>query len=73
MIQRMDHVGVVVRDLEAATAFFGELGLETDGEARVEGSWVDRVNGLDGVKVDIVMMRTPDGQGRGRVDPIRDT
>jgi catechol 2,3-dioxygenase-like lactoylglutathione lyase family enzyme len=63
-IQRMDHVGVVVDDLEAAIAFFVELGLELEGEAAVEGRWVDRVAGLDGVRVDIAMMRTPDGHGR---------
>jgi catechol 2,3-dioxygenase-like lactoylglutathione lyase family enzyme len=64
MIERMDHVGVVVDDLEAATAFFVELGLVLEGEAAVEGRWVDRVNRLDGVRVDIAMMRTPDGHGR---------
>src|SRR3979409_2712200 len=63
-IQRMDHVGVVVDDLEAAIAFFAELGMELEGEAPIEGPWVDRVNGLDGVRVDIAMMRTPDGHGR---------
>jgi catechol 2,3-dioxygenase-like lactoylglutathione lyase family enzyme len=63
-IQRMDHVGVVVDDLEAAISFFVELGMELEGEAPIEGPWVDRVNGLDGVRVDIAMMRTPDGHGR---------
>ncbi len=63
-IQRMDHVSVVVDDLEAAKAFFFELGMELEGEAPIEGRWVDRVNGLDGVRVDIAMMRTPDGHGR---------
>ena len=63
-IQRMDHVSVVVDDLEAAIAFFVELGMELEGEAPIEGPWVDRVNGLDGVRVDIAMMRTPDGHGR---------
>jgi catechol 2,3-dioxygenase-like lactoylglutathione lyase family enzyme len=63
-IQRMDHVGVVVDDLEAATAFFVELGLELEGEAAVEGRWVDRVVGLDDVRVDVAMVRTPDGHGR---------
>jgi catechol 2,3-dioxygenase-like lactoylglutathione lyase family enzyme len=62
-IQRMDHVGVVVDDLEAAIAFFVELGMELEGEAPIEGRWVDRV-GLDGVRVDIAMMRTPDSHGR---------
>ena len=63
-IQRMDHVSVVVDDLEAAKAFFVELGMELEGEAPIEGDWVDRVNGLDGVRVDIAMMRTPDGHSR---------
>jgi catechol 2,3-dioxygenase-like lactoylglutathione lyase family enzyme len=62
-IERMDHVGVVVDDLEAAIAFFGELGLELDGQTTVEGRWVDRVAGLDDVRADIAMMRTPDGHG----------
>jgi catechol 2,3-dioxygenase-like lactoylglutathione lyase family enzyme len=63
-IQRMDHVSVVVDDLQAATAFFVELGMELEGETAVEGRWVDRVAGLDGVRVDIAMVRTPDGHGR---------
>ena len=63
-IQRMHHVSVVVDDLEAAKAFFLELGMELEGEAPIEGPWVDRVNGIDGVRVDIAMMRTPDGDGR---------
>jgi catechol 2,3-dioxygenase-like lactoylglutathione lyase family enzyme len=63
-IQRMDHVSVVVDDLEAAIAFFVELGMELEGEAPIEGPWVDRVSGLDGVRVDIAMMRTPDGHSR---------
>ena len=60
----MDNVLIVVDDLEAATAFFVEIGMELEGEAPVEGRWVDRVVGLDGVRVDIAMMRTPDGHGR---------
>ncbi len=63
-IQRMDHVSIVVDDLAAATAFFVELGLELQGEAPVEGDWVDRVVGLDGVRSQIAMMQTPDGHGR---------
>ena len=63
-IQRMDNVGVVVDDLEAATAFFVELGLELEGEAAAGGRWADRVAGLDGVRVDVAMVRTPDGHGR---------
>jgi catechol 2,3-dioxygenase-like lactoylglutathione lyase family enzyme len=60
-IQRMDHVGLVVEDLQAAIAFFVELGMELEGEMPVEGTWVDRVVGLEDVRVDIAMMRTPDG------------
>lgn len=63
-IQRMDHVGIVVEDLAAAKAFFVELGLELQGEASVEGGWVDRVVGLEGVRSEIAMMETPDGHGR---------
>ena len=63
-IQRMDNVLIVVDDLEAATAFFVELGMELEGKTQVEGDWVDRTVGLDGVRADIVMMRTPDGHGR---------
>jgi catechol 2,3-dioxygenase-like lactoylglutathione lyase family enzyme len=65
-IQRMEHVGIVVDDLAAAMAFFVELGLELEGEAPVEGRWVDRVVGLEGVRADIAVMRTPDGHGRPR-------
>jgi catechol 2,3-dioxygenase-like lactoylglutathione lyase family enzyme len=61
----MDHVGIVVDDLAAAIAFFTELGMERDGRAmRVEGAWVDRVVGLDDVRVEVAMMRAPDGHGR---------
>jgi catechol 2,3-dioxygenase-like lactoylglutathione lyase family enzyme len=63
-IQRLEHVGIVVDDLAAATAFFVELGLELQGEASVDGAWVDRVVGLDGVRAEIAMMQTPDGHGR---------
>ncbi|MGA9876041.1 MAG: VOC family protein [Solirubrobacteraceae bacterium] len=63
-IQRMDHVGVVVDHLATATAFFIELGLKLQGESPVEGGWVDRVVGLEGVRAEIVMMETPDGHGR---------
>jgi catechol 2,3-dioxygenase-like lactoylglutathione lyase family enzyme len=62
-LRRMDHVGIVVDDLEAATAFFTELGLEPRGDGSVEGEWVDRVVGLDGIHVDFAMMKTPDGNG----------
>jgi catechol 2,3-dioxygenase-like lactoylglutathione lyase family enzyme len=63
-IQRMDHVGIVVDDLADAVAFFVELGLELQGEAPVEGDWVDRVVGLEGVRAQIAMLQTPDGHGR---------
>ena len=64
MIQRMDNVLIVVKDLEAAKAFFAELGMELEGETTVEGPWVDQTVGLDDVRADIAMMRTPDGLGR---------
>ena len=63
-IQRMEHVGIVVDDLAAATAFFVELGLELQGAGAVEGGWVDRVVGLEGVRAEIAMLETPDGHGR---------
>jgi catechol 2,3-dioxygenase-like lactoylglutathione lyase family enzyme len=63
-ILRMDNVGIVVDDLKAAIAFFVELGLELEGETTVEGPLVDRVVGLDGVRSDIAMLRTPDGHSR---------
>lgn len=63
-IQRMDNIAIVVDDLAAAKAFFVELGLELEGEATLEGSVVDRLVGLEGVRSDIAMMRTPDGHGR---------
>jgi catechol 2,3-dioxygenase-like lactoylglutathione lyase family enzyme len=63
-IQRMEHVGIVVEDLAAATEFFADLGLALQGEGPVEGGWVDRVVGLDGVRADIAIMQTPDGHGR---------
>ena len=70
-IKRLDHVSVVVDDLAAAIAFFTTLGMEREGEALVEGPWVDRVNGLEGIQVDIVMMRTPDGHGRLELTKFR--
>lgn len=63
-VQRMDHVGIVVEDLADAVAFFVEVGLELHGEAPVEGDWVDRIVGLDGVRAQIAMLQTPDGHGR---------
>ena len=70
-VKRLDHISVVVDDLPAAVAFFTALGLTLEGEARVEGPWVDRINRLDGVQVDIVMMRTPDGHGRLELTKFR--
>src|SRR3954464_14753180 len=63
-IQRMDNVLIVVDDLEAAKAFFAELGMELDAETTVEGPWVDQTVGLDGVRSDIAVRGTPAGQGR---------
>ncbi len=63
-IQRMEHVGIVVDDLAAATEFFLQLGLEPQGDGSVEGDWVDRIVGLDGVQAELVMLQTPDGHGR---------
>lgn len=63
-IRRMDNVLIVVEDLEGAQAFFTELGMELEGETTVEGPWVGRTIGLDDVRADIAMMRTPDGHGR---------
>ena len=70
-IKRMDHVGVVVEDLEAAVAFFVELGLELEGETTVEGEWADQLIGLDGVRADIAFLRTPDGHGRVEVSTFQ--
>ena len=61
---RMDNIGIVVEDLKGAIAFFVELGMELEGETTVEGQWVDRVVGLEGVRNNIAMMRTPDGHGK---------
>jgi catechol 2,3-dioxygenase-like lactoylglutathione lyase family enzyme len=63
-VKRMEHVGVVVDDLAAATAFFVDLGLEVQHEGSVGGGWVDRIVGLEGVRSQIVMLETPDGHGR---------
>jgi catechol 2,3-dioxygenase-like lactoylglutathione lyase family enzyme len=62
-IQRMEHVGIVVDDLEAAIEFFAELGLEPGGQGQVEGPWVERIIGLDGVNVEFAMLRAPNGPG----------
>ncbi|WP_328895214.1 VOC family protein [Streptomyces sp. NBC_00236] len=63
-IQRMDNVGIVVEDLDAAVAYFVELGMELEGKATVEGLVADQCTGLDGVSCDIAMVRTPDGHSR---------
>ena len=63
-IQRMDNVAIVVGDLDAAVAFFSELGMELEGKAQIEGLWADRTVGLDGVRSEIAMMRTPDGHSK---------
>jgi catechol 2,3-dioxygenase-like lactoylglutathione lyase family enzyme len=63
-VKRMDNVGIVVKDLDAAIEFFTELGLELEGRAPIEGEWADGVTGLRGMRVEIAMMRTPDGHSR---------
>ncbi len=63
-VLRLEHIGIVVDDLPAATAFFVELGLELEGEASVEGDLVDRINGLEGVRANVVILRTPDGNSK---------
>jgi catechol 2,3-dioxygenase-like lactoylglutathione lyase family enzyme len=63
-IQRMDNVAIVVDDLDAAIAFFTELGMALEGRADIEGSFADQAVGLDGIRSEIAMMRTPDGHGR---------
>lgn len=63
-IKRLDHVSVVVDDLEVAIAFFEALGMTLEGRAPIQGRWADQVNGIEGIRVDIAMMRTPDSHGR---------
>src|SRR5512147_1637167 len=63
-LKRMDNVGIVVDDLGGAIDFFRELGLELEGRATIEGEWAGRVTGLRPMRVEIAMMRTPDGHGR---------
>jgi catechol 2,3-dioxygenase-like lactoylglutathione lyase family enzyme len=60
----MEHVGIVVDDLAAAIEFFVQLGLELQGEGEVEGRWVDRIVGLEGVRAELAIVQTPDGNGR---------
>ena len=63
-VKRMDNVGIVVEDLDAAIAFFTELGLELEGRAPIAGDWADGVTGLRDMRVEIAMLRTPDGHSR---------
>lgn len=77
-VQRMDNVGIVVESLDTAIAFFAELGLSLEGRTTVEGEWAERVTGLHPMRVEIAMMRTPDGHSRLELsrfltpDPIAD-
>ena len=77
-VQRMDNVGIVVESLDAAIAFFAEVGLELEGCATVEGDWAERVTGLRDMRVEMAMMRTPDGHSRIELsrfltpDPVAD-
>jgi catechol 2,3-dioxygenase-like lactoylglutathione lyase family enzyme len=70
-LKRMDNVSIVVEDLKAAIGFFTELGMSLEGEMTIEGPWVDQVVGLDDVKADIAMMRTPDGHSRIELSKFR--
>ncbi|MEW2163873.1 VOC family protein [Streptomyces sp. NPDC007084] len=70
-IQRMDNVGIVVEDMDAAVAFFEELGMELEGRTEVQGPVADQCTGLDGVHCDIAMLRTPDGHGRLELSKYR--
>ncbi|MFC1419057.1 VOC family protein [Streptacidiphilus cavernicola] len=63
-VLRMDNVAIVVADLDAAVAFFTELGMELENKAQIEGVWADRTVGLDGIRSEIAMMRTPDGHSK---------
>lgn len=63
-VKRMDNIGIVVEDLDRAIDFFAELGLDLEGRAMIEGEWAGRVTGLVGQRVEIAMMRTPDGNSR---------
>jgi catechol 2,3-dioxygenase-like lactoylglutathione lyase family enzyme len=70
-IRKLDHVSIVVDDLAAAIAFFTALGMTIEGKAPIEGPWVDRINGIENVRVDIVMMKTEDGHGRLELTKFR--
>ena len=63
-VKRMDNMGIVVESLDTAISFFAELGLELEGRGTIEGEWAGRVTGLRGQRVEVAMMRTPDGHGR---------
>jgi catechol 2,3-dioxygenase-like lactoylglutathione lyase family enzyme len=67
----MDHISFVVDDLPAAVRFFTTLGMAVEGESPIEGEWVDRVNGIENIQVNIVMMKTPDGHGRLELTKFR--
>ena len=70
-VKSLHHISVVVDDLAPAIAFFTALGMTIEGKAPVEGPWVDRINGIKNVQVDIVLMRTPDGHGRLELTKFR--
>ena len=70
-IKRRDHVSVGVDDLPSAIACFSNLGMTLEGEMPLEGEWVDRINGIEGIQVNIAMMRTPDGHGRLELTKFR--
>ena len=72
-VKRMDNVGIVVEDIDAAIEFFTELGLELEGRALIEGDWADGVTGLRDMRVEIAMMRTPDGHSRIEMSDPRAT
>jgi catechol 2,3-dioxygenase-like lactoylglutathione lyase family enzyme len=70
-IKKLDHISIVVDDLPAAIAFFTALGMTSEGKAEISGPWVDRINAIDGIRVDIVMMVTPDGHGKLELTKFR--
>jgi catechol 2,3-dioxygenase-like lactoylglutathione lyase family enzyme len=70
-IKRLDHISVVVEELDAAIEFFTALGMSIEGRMPVEGPWVDRINAIEGIQVEIVMMRTPDGHGKLELTKFR--
>src|SRR3954469_1971107 len=71
MTTKLDHISIVVDDLASAIAFFTTLGMTVEGEAPIEGPWVDRINAIENIQVDIVMMRTSDGHGRLELTKFR--